>query len=162
MKKIIVLFLILFCNTINSQDKEAEKKFVYPNRSSLQKIIDSHKGSVIYLDFWASWCKPCRKEIKKMKGIKEYFKDKSVSFIYISIEGEKIKCAEAIEKDGVIEENYLMYELMNDTGYIELDKISSIPHYIIFNKNGEMVNSNAPSPSQESKLIKELNKYLDE
>jgi len=129
MKKIIVIILILFCNTINSQDKEAEKKFVYPNRSSLQKIIDSHKGSVIYLDFWASWCKPCRKEIKKMKSIKEYFKDKSVSFIYISIEGEKIKCAEAIEKDGVIEENYLMYELMNDTGYIELDKISSIPHY---------------------------------
>jgi thiol-disulfide isomerase/thioredoxin len=162
MKKIIVIILILFCNTIYSQEKEIEKKFVYPNRSSLQKIIDSHKGSVIYLDFWASWCKPCRKEIKKMKGIKEYFIDKSVSFIYISIEGEKIKCAEAIEKDGIIEENYLMYELFNDTGYKELDKINAIPHYIIFNKKGEMVNSNAPSPSQESKLIKELNKYLDE
>jgi hypothetical protein len=55
-----------------------------------------------------------------------------------------------------------MYELFNDTGYKELDKINAIPHYIIFNKKGEMVNSNAPRPSQESKLIKELNKYLDE
>lgn len=162
MKKIIVIFLIVFCNTIYSQEKETEKKFVYPNRASLKKIIDSHKGSVIYLDFWASWCKPCRKEIKKMTGIKEYFKDKSVSFIYISIEGEKIKCAEAIEMDGVIVENYLMYELINDTDFKELDKINAIPHYVIFNKKGEMVNSNAPSPSQENKLKKELDKYLVE
>jgi thiol-disulfide isomerase/thioredoxin len=142
--------------------KAQDETIIFKERASLQKIIDSHKGNVIYLDFWASWCKPCRKEIKKMEGIKENYNKKSISFIYISVEGDKIKCAEAIEKDGVIKENYLMYELLNDTGYKELDKINAIPHYIIFNKKGEMVNSDAPRPSQESKLIKELNKYLDE
>ena len=130
-------------------------------RASLKEIIHAHNGKVIYLDYWASWCKPCRKEILKMPPIKEHFKNKSVSFIYISVEGDKMKCIEAIEKDGIIEENYLIYQLINDTGYKELDEVSVLPKYYIFDKEGKLVSTDAPRPSQKNTLIKELNKFLE-
>jgi thiol-disulfide isomerase/thioredoxin len=161
--KIKILIVVLFLNNIIFSQIDSEKKdIVYPKRESLKKIIESHKGKVIYIDYWASWCKPCRKEILIMKELKDEFKDKNISFIYISVEGDKNECNDAIKKDGVIEENYLNYQLINDTGYKELDSIRVLPHYIIFNKEGELVNSDAPMPSQKNKLIKELDKYLAE
>lgn len=134
--KLIILFILNF-SILNSNIKLSKPINKFPERESLKKIIETHRGKVIYLDFWASWCKPCRKEIKKMKEIKESFVNKDISFIYISVEGDIKKCNEAITKDGVIVENYMNYKLINDTGYDDLDLVRELPTYMIFNKKGE-------------------------
>ncbi len=159
-KMIFILILNFFF--LNTENNTQNSKFNLKERKSLTEIIEAHKGKVIYLDFWASWCKPCRKEIIKMKKIKEELKHKSISFIYISLDLDKTQCDNAVKKDGIIVENYLISNLLNDTGIEELNKIRTIPHYIIFDKEGKLVNANAPSPSQKNKLIEQLNKYLKE
>jgi len=157
-----LFFLFLSFTFIDLNSDSTLQKVNYPEKKSLKSIIESHKGNVIYLDFWASWCKPCRKEIMKMKKIKESLKGKKVSFIYISLDLDKVKCDDAIKNDGVIEENYLSHEIKNDLGMEELNKIKSIPRYVIFDKKGKLVNPEAPSPSQKNKLLAALNQYLIE
>jgi thiol-disulfide isomerase/thioredoxin len=155
MKKIkilILLFLTLFLFSYK----------VDPTTINFSDLINTHKNKVIYVDFWASWCTPCRKEIKKAKKIKDYFKDKDVVFIYITMDLDKEKCYEAITKDGVIDakNNYFIIDIIKDNKYSEIGKIKGIPHYFIYNKKGELVNKNAPSPNDREELINELNKFL--
>ena len=55
-------------------------------QKSLADIIKSHEGKVIYIDFWASWCIPCRSEMPHSVTLYEKLKDKEIVFIYLSID----------------------------------------------------------------------------
>ncbi|MEG1037589.1 MAG: TlpA disulfide reductase family protein [Mucinivorans sp.] len=52
--------------------------------SVLQFIIDRHPGKVIFIDFWATWCGPCRGAMKEAEPVKEQFKGKDVVFVYLT------------------------------------------------------------------------------
>jgi thiol-disulfide isomerase/thioredoxin len=156
MKKIILAFSFLLFLSFTVKPTKT--------KTSYFEILEKHKGKVIYVDFWASWCSPCRKDIKKTKSIKENFKNKEVVFIYITLDLDKSECEMAMKKDGVIDENtnYYITEINKDQKYKEIEKFSGIPHYILYDKKGNLVNQNAPSPSEKNKLITEINKYLNE
>jgi len=57
------------------------------NNSSVKEVIDSiksqNKGKVIYLDYWATWCAPCKAEMPNSKKLMKELKGKDVSFIYV-------------------------------------------------------------------------------
>lgn len=155
MSKKILLLLVLFFLVAFKKDT---------NKINYSSIIEKYKGKVIYVDMWASWCVPCRKEIKKMKVIKEKFKSNDIAFVFITMDLDREICKKAIVKDGVIEEdnNYFIIDIIKDDKYKEIKKSGSIPHYLIYNKKGELVNTDAPDPSEKEKLYKELDKYISE
>lgn len=143
--------------------------FVYLEQSKqilLDDVIEQNKGKVIYIDYWASWCKPCRKEMKYLPKLKNKYNDKIV-FIYISMDLNEEKWLEASIKEKISCEkyNFLFSQLKrnNDNNFSNQInfKIKSLPYYLIFDKNGKLVNSNAPRPSEEV-LVSELNKYVNE
>lgn len=73
-------------------------------------------------------------------------------------------CKKAIIKDRIIEEqsNYFIIDIEKDEKYKEIKTNKSIPHYLIYDKKGNLVNTNAPHPSEKEKLYRELDKYLAE
>lgn len=150
MKIIIILILSFF-----SQENQLDK--------SLEQIVEENKGKVIYVDYWASWCKPCRKEMKHLPQIHSVYKNKGVVFVYLSLDLEFSKWKKASIKEGIDNEKYnLMTSKMVKTTKYDLSNIKSIPHYLIFDKKGNLVNNNAPRPSEKEKLYSELDKYLIE
>lgn len=107
-----------------------------------EAIISKYKGKVVFIDFWATWCGPCRSGMKKMKPLKEELKDKDIVFVYITdpsspettynnmipdIKGEHYR----VSKD---EWNYLAQKF----------NISGIPHYTLVNKEGQVVKDKLP------------------
>ncbi|MFT4734750.1 MAG: thiol-disulfide isomerase/thioredoxin [Arcticibacterium sp.] len=146
--------------TRENQKEEIEEKAKEKSRGKLAPIMDlsdksftfdRYKGKVIYVDFWASWCGPCRKEFPYSKKMRESFSEKekeNIVFLYISIDEDIEKWKQAVKKLGLGDfgENGHSYEVAGQYG------VSSIPRYMIIDKRGNLVNDKAPRPSSSETL----------
>lgn len=138
---------IAFCNNQAFAKLEANKKktgFVLNEtpKTDATKIFDAiikkYKGKVIYVDFWATWCSPCREGIKQIKPLKEDFKDKDIVFLYITDESSPIDTWNKLIPDIKGEH----YRVSSDewTFLKSMFNISGIPHYALVGKTGEVIN----------------------
>jgi thiol-disulfide isomerase/thioredoxin len=125
-------------------------------------LIKSKKDSLIYIDFWATWCKPCIEEMVYYKKIFNDYKSYKVSFLFISLDSDKVKWLDFINKKKIgsgVEENYILPGNFSSE-LAKKFKITEIPRYILFGKGGEIISSDAPRPS-DSNFKSLLDKYLN-
>lgn len=118
------------------------------NRTTLKEIIDLHKGKVVYLDFWASWCAPCRAAFPSYKDLKKEYKEKDIVFIFISgdKDSESWRKAETKEK---LTNSFLVLNYPEAKFYQELI-LKSFPRYLMFDQKGQLVNQKAPGPDSDN------------
>lgn len=62
---------------------------VVNSQVALEKMLEQHKGEVIYLDFWASWCVPCRKSFPWMNQINAEYKGQGFSVISVNLDANR-------------------------------------------------------------------------
>lgn len=127
---------------------------------TLKKVLERNKGKWLYVDFWASWCAPCRKTMPDSRKLKLAFKNKNVSFIYIALNDKKDNWTKAIIKDSIQDGQHYITENGNTSKVIEELFIETIPHYIIYNPKGEIVNGYAERPGKGAE--KQLNSYINQ
>lgn len=120
--------------------------FSFPDVNGKKYSAADFKGKVILLDFWATWCNPCRAEIPYLKELKEYFKGKDIVFIGLSVDRPRDK--EKWEKF-LIDNAMPDYQLFAGEGgeTIKHYNIQSIPRFMIIGKDGKLAAPNAPKPS---------------
>lgn len=114
-------------------------------------------GKVIYIDFWASWCGPCRAENPKMRLLYQRFKnDKNLVILGINVNDTKAKWLKALDED---EPEWLQFR--EETNMMsEMYNLNFIPKFAIIDKKGNIVTIDGPSPSEDEELIKILNKEM--
>jgi len=110
------------------------------------------KGKVVYMDFWASWCGPCKGEMPYAKKIKEHFQGKDVVFLYVSIDEKEEAWKKGIEALSI---SGLHTRTPGWTGEISrLYEIGSVPSYFLIDRKGNFAVAKTPRPSQSDELIR--------
>lgn len=123
--------------------------------SDLNKVLHKHKGNVVYVDFWASWCGPCRKAIPFSHKLRKEFQNKNLVVIYLSIDDNREKWSKATVLDGLdyYNESYLVVN-PKQSQFLNEISLTEIPRYLLFDKDGKLLHQDAPGPS--SREIKKL------
>jgi thiol-disulfide isomerase/thioredoxin len=72
------------------KDKKEAPNFVLENLDGKKVEIKKLKGKVIFINFWATWCGPCKEEMPSIEGLHQQFKEKDFIFLTISVDYEGI------------------------------------------------------------------------
>lgn len=116
--------------------KVVEQKPMTKGDSIFQRIIEPYKGNVLYVDFWAMSCGPCRGAMLNMRDKVEANKDKPVKYLYITCDKPE-KCRSFLEPNNIRGEH--IHITPSEWGYLqEKFNFSSIPFVILFDKDGNL------------------------
>lgn len=119
-------------------------------------LVKNHEGLVIYVDVWATWCKPCLEEFPFSRELHEDVKD--VDFVYLCIDSQEVPYKNTIKRYG-LEGNHYFFNKDQSSRLREELNINGIPHYMLIDKNGEIIYSGSqfrPSNHQTKEKIQKL------
>ncbi len=143
MKFIHKIFLVLF--VLTQSCNEAKVKDPVPETQALPEIenikltdlqgnamkLSQYAGKTIFLNFWATWCKPCVMEMPSINNAKKLFSEEEVVFLFAS--NESVEEIENFKNNNLFDFNYFRMENM------EQMNIQALPTTFIFNPKGEKV-----------------------
>lgn len=126
------LFLLLISGIAQASDKAVN--FDLPT-SSGRIQLDQHKGKVVYVDFWASWCVPCRNSFPWMNQMQKKYKGKGLEIIAINLD-KKRELADTFLRE--IPANFtIAFDPEGKTA--EAYKVMGMPSSYLINRKGEIV-----------------------
>lgn len=124
-----------------------------------EELMARYRGRLIFVDFWASWCLPCRKEFPYTKALSQKFKPGAVCVLYISTDENYNACKKAVTSENIENEYSFIINHFKTSELKTQFKIESLPRYLLIDKFGNIILEKAPHPSS-PELIKLISKYL--
>lgn len=113
---------------------------------SLEEMLSKHKGRLVYIDFWASWCGPCMSLMPDARELHKKYKGRDIDFVFISIDKNEEDWKKAVS----------LYPDLHSFSYRSINskapffgemRLNTIPRYMLFDKNGTLLDANAPRPA---------------
>lgn len=113
--------------------------------------LEDFKGKVVLLDFWASWCGPCRRENPNVVKVYEQYKDKGFEILGVSLDKDKGRWVDAIAKDNLTWPQVSdLKGWSNEVG--KMYGVSSIPHTVLIDEEGKILALKLRGEALEKKL----------
>lgn len=139
--KTLVISLLLLACPLFAAAEGIEKV----GEQDLRGIIDSSKGKVLIVNFWATWCSPCVKEFPGLIRVRKEFAESDLTIVGISVDYNP-RPVEAFVK-----QNEVNFPILIDDGSIStmLD-IGSIPRTLIYDRQGKKILDHLGFISEES------------
>lgn len=128
----------------------------YENVDGGKTSLSDLKGKYVYIDFWATWCVPCKTEIPSLKKLDKDYAGKNIAFMSLSIDDDRShngswdaakEAWKAMVKDEKLTGTHVIAPEGWSSKFIVDYKVSSIPRFVLIDPNGNVVNPDAPRPS---------------
>jgi len=132
----------------------------YDSDGNVSKISD-YKGKVLYIDTWATWCGPCKREIPFLKTLEESYHGKNVQFISVSTDKDIAAWKAFIAKESMSGlQLHQSQEMEKTMSYLYV--VNSIPRFILIDEDGKIVSVDAPRPSSGEEIKNLIDRVLND
>ncbi|MBK7286682.1 MAG: redoxin domain-containing protein [Flavobacteriales bacterium] len=116
-----------------------------------QIALSDLRGKVVLIDFWASWCRPCRMENPNVKKVYDRFHNKGFEILGVSLDKDKSAWTGAIKQDGLPWKHVSDLAFWNNA-VAQQYGVSSIPYTVLVDRDGKVLAKNLRGPALEAKL----------
>ena len=130
--------------------------FTQPDTLNHTVSLKDFRGKYVLVDFWASWCTPCREENPNVVKAYNDYKDKNFTVLSISMDDDKSKWLQAIHKDGMPWSHASDLKGFDSNAAAKQYNIESIPSNILIDPSGKILAKNLRGEALESKLAEVL------
>lgn len=124
----------------------------FPDPSGVTRKLSSLRGKVVLIDFWASWCGPCRKENPNVVKMYAKYRDKGFEVFSVSLDNKKENWEAAIQKDGLVWANHVSDLKGWGSAAAKLYGVSSIPCTFLLDREGRILARGLRGPELERAL----------
>ena len=154
MKHIFVLTAVIFLSvTVNAQVSIGGQapEISLPDKNGDTVKLSGLKGKIVLIDFWASWCVPCRRNNPFLVYLYKKYKSKGLEIYGLSIDEEKDRWLNAVKKDKLT-----WLQVMDDKGWDAPSAlrygVDAIPANVLLDKEGKIIAVNLEGQALEKKL----------
>ncbi len=114
------------------------------------QLLATHRGRIIYVDFWASWCAPCRAELPASHHLRSLLAKENISFLYISMDEDPQAWSNAVQQVGLGKMSSYLLTHSFQSALAKQYQLKAIPRYLLFDQQGKLISAKAKRPSDKS------------
>ncbi|MDI3319233.1 TlpA family protein disulfide reductase [Pinibacter soli] len=131
----------------------------YQNDVRLKRFVSQLNTDLVYIDFWATWCAPCKAEMKFSKRMEESYKNKNITFVYLCVDSKEADWEKLIKENKLAGVHYFLSK--SEFGELSTAyQISGVPRYMLVTKEAKIIDGDMSRPSQESETILKIERAL--
>ena len=156
MKKFILIITILIIPVFAAAQVSEPVNFTADDIKGNTIELDEYKGKVVILDFWATWCPPCRKEIPNLKEIYKTHKGNDFEIISIALERKPKEFALNFIKEWKMDWVHII-DNVKGREIAQKYKIRYIPTMYVIDKKGKIVSDRLRGEQLKKKIGELLN-----
>jgi len=120
--------------------------------------LSSTRGSIVLLDFWASWCKPCRDENPNLVKAYDLYHDNGFQIFQVSLDKTREAWLKGIQNDHLERWIHVSDIKYWNSSIVPIYNIEQIPYNFLLDREGRIIGSNLRGEMLQKKLAELFNK----